>query len=282
MGDVPPPDKLGYLGRIVEARARDFSKARKDFSLTKLRREALKKSAPRGFRAALEAHIDSHGIAIIAEVKKASPSRGLICPEFDPAKTAAVYARGGAAALSVLTEERFFLGCADHLRQARQACGLPALRKDFVLDEWSLCQSRFLEADCALLIAALFDATRLRSLVRLAAELGFDALVEVHDEADLERALAADADLIGINNRNLKSFEVSMTVTERLAPQIPPKVRVISESGVTRAADIERLTAAGVQAFLVGESLMRAGTGAAELLLSLRSAVAPPPSQGIR
>ena len=278
MAASPRLDGLGYLGRIVEARARDFSTARKDFPLPQLRREALKKPAPRGFRAALEAHIESHGIAIVAEIKKASPSRGLICPDFDPAATAAAYERGGAAALSVLTEERFFLGAADHLRQARGSCGLPALRKDFVLDEWSLCQSRFLEADCALLIAALFDAAQLRSLVRLAADLGFDALVEIHDEADLERALAADADLIGINNRDLKSFEVSLAATERLAPQLPPKVRVISESGLARAADIERLTAAGVRAFLIGESLARAGTGAVELLLSLRSAAVPPPS----
>ncbi len=150
VADSQPPDRLGYLGRIIEARARDFAEARKDMPLSQLRRDALSKPAPRGFRAALEAHIESQGIAIIAEIKKASPSRGLISPRFDPAATAAAYERGGAAALSVLTEERSFLGCADHLRQARDACNLPALRKDFVLDDWSLCQSRFLEADCAL------------------------------------------------------------------------------------------------------------------------------------
>lgn len=206
--------------------------------------------------------------AVIAEVKKASPSKGVIRPAFQPAAIAQRYAAVGANCLSVLTDERFFQGRDEDLVAARKAAGLPTLRKDFVIDEYQLFEARALGADCALLIVAALDAGRLRGLSELAADLGMDALIEVHDEADLETALTARPALLGINNRNLRTFETSLDVTIALLPAIPAHIPAVTESGIRSPADVKRLRDAGAQAFLVGEAFMReADPGAALVAL---------------
>lgn len=207
----------------------------------------------RGFRSALE----SQRPAIIAEIKKASPSAGLIAPDLHPAEVARSYENAGAAALSVLTDKQFFQGSLDDLVAARTATSLPVLRKDFTLDRYHLLQASTHGADCVLLIVAVLEDTELRELVAAARELLLDALVEVHDRDEVERALAAGADLVGVNNRNLKTMEVSLQTSLDLAGSIPEGVARISESGIRTADDLERLMQAGYQGFLVGESLMR-------------------------
>ena len=222
--------------------------------------ESKQRPLRRGFRKALAAKRP----AIIAEIKKASPSAGTITEDFHPAEIAARYARGGAAALSVLTDRQFFQGSLDHLVEARAACALPVLRKDFTLDRYHLLQASAAGADCVLLIVAALDDAELADLLRAARELHLDALVEVHDGAELERALAAGADTIGVNNRNLKTMEVSLDTSLELAQRIPDHVVRISESGIRNSGDVKRLMDAGYEAFLVGESLMRqADPGAA-------------------
>jgi indole-3-glycerol phosphate synthase len=214
--------------------------------------------ATRGFVRALRR---ASAPAIIAELKRRSPSKGLIRSDFEPAALARDYARGGAAALSVLTDEHFFGGHLDYLRSVRDAVPLPLLRKDFVIDAYQLDEARVRGADAVLLIVAAFPdvegAERLASLRRRAAQLGLDALVEVHDEAQLDVALAAGADLVGINNRDLRNFEADLGVTERLAGRVPEGVVLVSESGIFTHRDVERLEAAGAHACLVGEALMR-------------------------
>lgn len=196
-------------------------------------------------------------LGVIAELKKASPSKGLIREHFDPIAIAESYATHGAACLSVLTDERFFQGSTSALRSARGTTDLPVLRKEFIVDEYQIHETRLLPADCLLLIVAALDQPQLKSFHELATEMNLDVIVEVHDEAELERALAIDARLIGINNRNLKTFHTDLAVTERLVPSIPGDVHVISESGIRSQADIARLKAVGVRAFLVGEAFMR-------------------------
>ena len=210
-------------------------------------------AARRGFRASLEARHP----AIISEIKKASPSAGLIAPDFDPAEIARGYQHAGAAALSVLTDQRFFQGSLEHLIAAREATSLPVLRKDFTLDRYQLVQASASGADCVLLIVAALEDEEFRELLRAASELDLDALVEVHDGAELERALAAGATLIGVNNRNLKTMEVSLQTSIDLARQFPSDVLRISESGIRTRADLSRLMDVGYQGFLVGEGLMR-------------------------
>ncbi|MCO5095133.1 indole-3-glycerol phosphate synthase TrpC [Denitratimonas tolerans] len=222
----------------------------------------------RGFAAALERRIAAGEAAVIAEVKKASPSKGLIRPDFDPARIAASYEAGGAACLSVLTDVDFFQGEDAYLRAARAACSLPVLRKDFTLDAYQVHEARALGADCILLIVAALDDARLAELAALARSIGLDVLVEVHDAAELARALALPADaglLLGVNNRNLRSFEVSLDTTIALKAHLPSGRRLVTESGIHTREDVAKLREAGVHAFLVGEAFMRAADPGSEL-----------------
>jgi len=196
--------------------------------------------------------------AVIAEVKKASPSRGVLRPEFDPASIARSYEKGGAACMSVLTDKEFFQGDAEHLKAARAACALPVLRKDFVIDPWQVAESRMFGADCILLIAACLSRSQMLELETAARELGMAVLVEVHDAAELERALELKTPLVGVNNRNLKTFETKLETTIDLLPRIPEGRIVVTESGILAPEDVVRMRGHGVETFLVGEAFMRA------------------------
>lgn len=243
--------ELSVLDQIVVRKRAELVAER---ALVKQETLASKPLPPRrGLRKALAAKRP----AVIAEIKKASPSAGTITEEFQPADIASRYARAGAAALSVLTDRQFFQGSLDHLVEARAACALPVLRKDFTLDRYHLLQASAAGADCVLLIVAALADAELQDLLRAARELALDALVEVHDGEELERALAVGADMIGVNNRNLKTMEVSLETSLELAPRIPDGVLRVSESGIRGGGDVRRLMDAGYGAFLVGESLMR-------------------------
>ena len=252
---------MSILADILAHKAAEVAMRRRRRPLAALRAAAESADACRGFGAALGKYTP----AVIAEVKRASPSKGVIRDGFAPAAIARAYEAAGAACLSVLTDERYFQGQDGHLVQARQATSLPTLRKDFVIDEYQLFEARALGADCVLLIAAALEAGQIAAFGQLAAELGLDALVEVHDRRELEAALPAAPRLVGVNNRNLRTFETSVGTTLELLPAIPHGVRVITESGIRTAADIQRLRAAGVDAFLVGEAFMRAADPGAAL-----------------
>lgn len=259
------------LQRILAVKMVEVSQARAARSLADLQAEARhtlaegQALAPRGFARALRERTASGRSAVIAEVKRASPSKGLLRDPFEPAAIAASYQRGGAACLSVLTDEQFFQGAAEHLRQARAACALPVLRKDFVVDTWQIIEARTWGADCVLLIAAALSNDQLQEFEACAHELGMDVLVEVHDEEELQRALALQTPLIGINNRNLRTFEVSLDTTINLLDGIPSDRLVVTESGILAPADVRRMREAGVNAFLVGEAFMRAADPGAAL-----------------
>uniref|UniRef100_UPI0025DF0DB6 indole-3-glycerol phosphate synthase TrpC n=1 Tax=Novosphingobium sp. TaxID=1874826 RepID=UPI0025DF0DB6 len=212
--------------------------------------------APRGFESALRSRA-ANGFALIAEIKKASPSKGLIRQDFNPASHAREYAQGGATCLSVLTDAPYFQGHEDYLIAAREACGLPVLRKDFMVDPWQVAEARAIGADAILIIVAALDDTMMAEIEAAATERGMDVLVEVHDEAEMERAARLKSRLIGVNNRDLKHFSTDLATTERLASLAPENTLLVSESGINRHTDLLRLEQYGVRTFLVGESLMR-------------------------
>ena len=253
------------LARIIERKREEVEEGIRQVPLPEMRRRAADAPAPRGFRAAIEARIGAGRPAVIAEIKRASPSRGVIRRDFDPPRIAAGYERGGAAALSVLTDREFFQGSPDHLRAARAAASLPVLRKDFLIDPWQVHEARAMGADCVLLIVAALDDDALRRLAETAREAGVDTLVEVHDEPELDRALRIPAPLVGINNRDLRTFDTSLATTERLAARVPADRRTVTESGIASREDVARLRAHGVHAFLVGEAFMRAPDPGARL-----------------
>jgi indole-3-glycerol phosphate synthase len=258
------------LAEICAIKREHVARRKAERSEASLRARLAEAPPVRPFAAALESRARSGRYGLIAEIKKASPSRGLIRADFAPAALAEAYQAGGATCLSVLTDTPYFQGGDDDLRAARAACSLPVLRKDFILDPYQVVESRALGADCILLIMAALDDDMARALAAAATELRLDVLVEVHNRAELDRALRLDTKLIGINNRDLKTLKVDLHTTEQLASLVPPGRIIVGESGITEPADLDRLAACGARCFLVGESLMRAGDVAAATRRLLR------------
>jgi indole-3-glycerol phosphate synthase len=250
-----PPD---ILRKILARKAEEITERARRTPLEEMKKHLVHAPAPRGFLKAIRSRIATGLPAVIAEIKKASPSKGLLRADFRPAEIAQSYERHGATCLSVLTDTDFFQGSDEHLQQARAACTLPVLRKDFTMDAYQVYEARVLGADAILLIVAALDDTQLRGLAELAAEHGMDVLVEVHDAAELERALALPTPLIGINNRDLRTFHTSLETTLDLLGKIPADRVVVTESGIHAPADVARLRARGVNVFLVGEAFMKA------------------------
>jgi indole-3-glycerol phosphate synthase len=258
-------DTPDILKQIVARKHEEIRERTGRVSLEQLRQALAGAPAPRGFTDALLRRTRAGAPAVIAEIKRASPSKGVLREDFRPAEIAASYARHGAACLSVLTDVDFFQGSDAYLRQARAACDLPVIRKDFVVDPYQVYEARALGADCVLLIVACLDDARLRDLNALAQQLGMDALLEVHDAPELERALALPNRMVGINNRDLRSFDVSLRTTLDLLGDIPRERLVVTESGVLTPADVGLMRDHGVNAFLVGEAFMRADDPGARL-----------------
>jgi indole-3-glycerol phosphate synthase len=256
------------LNRIVDVKRDEIRMARARRDLASLRRDAESLGGVRDFADAMRSKLATGQAAVIAEIKKASPSKGVLREHFVPADIAGSYERGGAACLSVLTDVQFFQGSVAYLEQARAACSLPVLRKDFMVDAYQVYEARAMGADCILLIAACLDDAQMQSLEALAMSLDMAVLVEVHDGLELQRALQLKTPLLGINNRNLKTFDVSLDTTLGLIKDVPAGHLLVTESGISTVADVQRMRAAGVQAFLVGEVFMRAdepGQALAEL-----------------
>ena len=256
------------LDKIVAVKRQEVAAALARKPLAAMRADAESRVLTRDFVGAMRAKIAAGLPAVIAEVKKASPSKGVLRADFIPADIAQSYAEHGAACLSVLTDQQFFQGSVDYLKQARASCDLPVLRKDFMVDPYQVYEARAMGADCILLIAACLDDAQMQSLEALAMSLDMAVLVEVHDGAELQRALQLKTPLLGINNRNLKTFEVSLDTTLGLLKDVPAGYLLVTESGISTVADVQRMRAAGVQAFLVGEVFMRAdepGQALAEL-----------------
>ncbi len=244
------------LAEICAAKREEVAARKALATFDDLDRRAASASPPRGFRAALEAKAAT-GFGLIAEIKKASPSKGLIRANFRPAEHAVAYERGGAACLSVLTDAPYFQGHEDYLMDARAASALPVLRKDFTIDPWQVAEARAIGADAILVIVAALEDAEMAEIEAAAIERGMDVLVEVHDEAEMDRAARLRSRLIGVNNRDLRTFRTDLATSERLAPLAPEGALLVGESGIATHADLERLAAAGVRCFLVGESLMR-------------------------
>ena len=253
MNDTPD-----ILRKILARKAEEVAARASRLPLKVLRQRAGSMPAPRGFLQAIRGRLDAGRPAVIAEIKKASPSKGLLRADFRPADIAKSYERHGATCLSVLTDVDFFQGSDDYLQQARAACALPMLRKDFTMDAYQVVEARAVGADAILLIVAALEDSRMREFAILAAELGMDVLVEVHDERELDRALALDTTLIGINNRDLRTFRTTLETTSGLLKKIPPDRVVVTESGIGAPEDVALLRARGVKAFLVGEAFMKA------------------------
>lgn len=242
------------LDRIVKVKRKEVRRLKRSTSLDAMREAALDRPAPRNFRGA----ISGADCAVIAEVKRSSPSRGRIREDFDPLAIASLYEENGAAAISVLTDEIFFEGKKAYLSEIKKRVSIPLLRKDFIIDPYQICETRIIGADAVLLIAGILEGTMLADFIELAGSLGLSSLVEVHSREELERAIAAGAGIIGINNRNLKTFSTDLETTLELAPLVPEGRVLISESGIEGRGDIERLMKGGIHTFLVGETLMRA------------------------
>jgi indole-3-glycerol phosphate synthase len=256
------------LNRILATKQREIATRRKARPIEQLRQQAHHVSPPRGFVAALRRRVEQGEAAVIAEIKKASPSKGVIRAEFDVAEIARSYQSGGANCLSVLTDSEYFQGSEEYLTAARGACSLPVIRKDFIVDPYQVTEARAIGADCILLIVAALDDETLSVLYADARAQGMDVLVEVHDQAELERALQLDLDVIGINNRNLRSFETRLETTIELLPMVPDGCLVVTESGIHTRADVALMRDHDVHAFLIGEAFMRAadpGRALAEL-----------------
>lgn len=260
MSDTPD-----VLQRILARKVEEIVERSQRISLANLKKQAEAAPPTRPFLAQLHEVMAGGAAAVIAEIKRASPSKGLLRDPFEPAEIARSYAAAGAACLSVLTDHDFFQGCEEYLQQARAVCALPVLRKDFTIDPYQVYEARAIGADCILLIAAALEQTTLQKLADLAAALGMGVLVEVHDAAELDRALALDTPLIGINNRNLRTFETRLETTLSLLSRIPVDRTIVTESGIHTSADVALMREHGVHAFLVGEALMRAGDPGARL-----------------
>ncbi|MCU7924308.1 MAG: indole-3-glycerol phosphate synthase TrpC [Candidatus Thiodiazotropha sp. (ex Dulcina madagascariensis)] len=260
MSDTPD-----ILKKIVRRKREEIGERQANRSLQTLQAMLSVASAPRGFADAVVARIDAGQAGVIAEIKKASPSKGVLREVFRPAEIARSYAAGGAACLSVLTDIDFFQGSDAYLQQARDACGLPVIRKDFIIDPYQVYEARAIGADCILLIVACLDDRQLSALNGLAHQLGMDVLIEVHDADELDRALQVDNRLIGINNRNLRTFDVSLHTTLELLPRIPAERIVVTESGILTPEDVALMRERQVNAFLVGEAFMRADDPGATL-----------------
>ena len=257
------------LNEIVAVKRTELASAMERRPLALMRTDAESRILTRDFEGAMRQRIVAGRNAVIAEIKKASPSKGVIRADFEPADIAQTYAEHGAACLSVLTDQTFFQGSVDYLKQARASCQLPVLRKDFLIDPYQVYESRVMGADAILLIAACLDDAQMRDMEAIARDLFMAVLVEVHDAAELERALRLKTPLVGINNRNLRTFEVSLDTTIALKASVPQDKMVITESGISTRADVERMNAAGIHGFLIGEAFMRApdpGAAMASLL----------------